>query len=304
MRIRFASGAVDPAPAALSLEGALAEVRAQTGLDLAGARARLGFSRGHLLEIVVLSSVFTSGTDERALDAANLLLPLLLGEDVFDDWVGAVDVAPSPRGGSLRVLPDGATAPDTALGLADVQPAVRAAIRGVEAELPDVPYHARLGSADWTLLEAEPPISADYAALDDLVLLSTLVPEAMKCFLQGSPFSSRRFSRHGERFVYAKVDGGERTTEERYAIRVSIEEALDADLVRLGAGRVVGAGIGIRYVYVVLALARPDDGVAVARKTLKKLGVPRRAWIIPCDSACRHEWAGVFDDGLPPPAAE
>jgi hypothetical protein len=300
MRIRFAARTDEPRPAALTLEGALAAVRARTGLDLAGARARLGFSRGHLLEVVVLSSVFSSGTDERALDAANLLVPLLLGEEVFDDWVGAVDVAPAPRPGSLRVLADGVTSPEPTLPLTEVKPAVEAAIRSVDAALPDAPYHALGDRAEWTLLEAEPAVADDYVAQDDLVLLSTKLPEAMKCFLQGSPFSSRRFSRHGERFVYAKVDSVGQTTEERYALRLSIEEALHAVLEPPGLGCVVGAGIGLRYVYVVLALLHPDDGVAIAQGALRELAVPRRAWILPCDSACEDDWVGVWDDAPTP----
>jgi hypothetical protein len=301
MRIRFRAAANSAKTAAVSVEDALTRVRAATGLDLAGARARLGFSRGHLLEIVVLSSAFGSATDERALDAANLLVPQLVGGDAFDDWVGAVDVGPAPRGGSLRVLADGAAPPEPTLDLADIRPAVEAAIRGVTAELPDSPYHALANREEWTLLEAEPAVASDYAAQDDLVLCSTLLPEAMKCFLQGSPFSSRRFSKHGERFVYAKVDGAGRTMEARYSLRVSLEEALEAALAPPGLGCVVGAGIGVRYVYVVLALASPEPGIAVACETLLKLDVPRRAWLLPCDSEYDEEWAGVWDDSPEPP---
>lgn len=299
MRIRFrASGKA----AALSVEEALHRVRTETGLDLDGARARLGFSRGHLLELVLLSSAFGSARDEQALDAASLLVPYLIGEAAFDDWVGAVDVGPAPRGGSLRVLLDGATPPDPTLALSDIGPAVEAAIRGVTAELPEAPYHALAEREEWTLLEAEPKLAGDYKAQDDLVLCSTLLPEAIKCFLQGSPFSSCRFSKHGERFVYAKVDGADGTMEARYALRISLEEALGAALAPSGLGCVVGAGIGVRYVYVVLALASPEAGLEVACEALRTLGISRRAWFLPCDSEHEGEWAPVWEDSPNPPA--
>lgn len=301
MRIPFAERPDGPEAAPAPLEEALARVHSETGLDLTGARARIGFSRGHLLEIVVLSSAFGSATDDRALDAANLLVPLLIGQRAFDDWVGAVDVGPAPRGGSLRVLESGATAPEPALTLADVRPAVEAAIAGVDAELPAAPHHESEDGAEWTLLEAEPAPASDYAAQDDLVLLSTLLPEAMKCFLQGSPFSSRRFSKHGERFVYAKVDGDALTTEARYELRLSIEHALDGALSSPGFGCVVGAGIGIRYVYVVLALAKIEEGVSVACAALRKLDVPRRTWLLPCDTASDGDWVGAWPDSPEPP---
>lgn len=303
MRIRFRSPASTGKAAALSVEEALHRVRTETGLDLDGARARLGFSRGHLLELVLLSSAFGSAADEQGLDAANLLVPYLIGEAAFDDWVGAVDVGPAPRGGSLRVLPPGAAPADPTLALSDIGPAVEAAIRGVMAELPDSPYHALAEREEWTLLEAEPKLASDYASQDDLVLCSTLLPEAMKCFLQGSPFSSCRFSKHGERFVYAKVDGADGTMEARYALRVSLEEALESALAPSGLGCVVGAGIGVRYVYVVLALASPETALDAAEGALRKLEVPRRAWFLPCDSDHDGEWAGVWDDAPEPPLA-
>ena len=300
MRVRFTAAPGGHKKPAFSVEDALRRVHAETGLDLVGARARLGFSRGHLLEIVLLSSAFGSATDERALDAANLLLPYVLGEGVFDDWVGAVDVAPASRGGSLRVLADGAP-PDPTLALTDVLPAVEAAIRGVDAALPDVPYHALESREEWTLLEAEPSPASDYAAQDDLVLLSTLLPEAMKCFLQGSPFSSRRFSKRGERFVYAKVDGGTLGMEERHALRVSLEDTLEDALAPSALGCVVGAGIGLRYVYVVIAFANVEEGVPVACRVLRSLDIPRRAWLLSCDTECESEWAGAWDDASEPP---
>ena len=309
MRILFAERSNGPKAAALSVPDALARVRSETGLDLTAARARLGFSRGHLLEIVVMSSSFGSATDDRALDAANLLVPLLVGEEVFDDWVGAIDVGPAPRGGSLRVLESGRTAPDPTLTLAEVRPAVEAAIRGVEAGLPGTPYHRTSDGAEWTLLEAEPEVATgdrdgcadDYPALGDLVLLSTRLPEAMKCLLQGSRFSSCRFSKHGERFVYVKVDGAGLGADARYALRLSIEHALDGALKEPDLGVVVGAGIGARYVYVVLSLASVEDGVRAACSALRARGVPRRAWLLPCDSEHDGEWVPVWEDSPGPP---
>jgi hypothetical protein len=303
MRIRFRAPAGSTKAVGLSVEEALHRVRTETGLDLDGARARLGFSRGHLLELVLLSSAFGSAADERALTAANLLVPYLIGEAAFDDWVGAIEVGPAARAKSLRVLPDGAFPPDPTLALDDIAPAVEAAIRGVTAGLPATPYHALAEREEWTLLEAEPALASDYAAQDDLVLCSTLLPEAIKCFLQGSPFSSCRFSKHGERFVYAKVDGADRTMEARYALRVSLEEAIEEALLPPGLGCVVGAGIGVRYVYVVIALASPEAALVTTCQALRKLEVPQRAWILPCDSAHEGEWAPVWDDAPEPPRA-
>lgn len=287
----------------MALDLALADVRARGGVDLAGARVRAGFSRGHLLEIVVYSHAVSSAADEAALDAANMLVPRLVGEQVFDEWVGSIDVAPLGRGGALRVLHESTPGPDAALPLAELKRSVDAAIRGVDLELPEQPYHAFCERAEWTLLELTPKPAEDYAAQDDLALLATMLPEAMKSFLQGAPFSSRRFSKCGEHFAYVKMDVSGRSVEERHELRLELEDRLNALLVPGRAGCVVGAGLGVKYLYFELALQRLEDGVRLTRDKLAKLGVGPRAWIQFCDSALRHEWVGIPDDAVAPPLA-
>lgn len=286
-------GETDVAPA-------LEEVRERFGMDLSDARVRIGFSRGHLLEVVVHSSAISSATDELALDAANLLVLRLIGDELFDDWVGAVDVAPAPRTGPLKILSASKPA-ENILPLDETLPAVEAAIRGLYAELPEAPYRLCSGEANWTLLEAEPGAELDYPAQDDVALKSTVVPEAMKCFLERSRFASKRFSRHGESFAYAKVDATDETADARHALRVRLEDVLGKALVTSGAGCVVGAGLGVRYVYVDVALENLHRGVSVMKESLRALAVDSRSWILFCDGALSHEWVGVWDDTPPPP---
>ncbi len=284
---------------ALEPPAALDEIRARVGVDLALARARIGFSRGHLLDVVVYAPGFGSASDERALDAANLLLPRLLGDDVFDTWIGSVDVAPMPRPSVLRVLDDKSARVET-LSLDDVAPAVGAAIRGVHDALPDEPWHALARGEKWTLLESEPPIAQDYSRQDDIAIVSTVIPEAMKCFLEGDRFASRRFSKRGERFAYVKVDARDESTERRHALQLELEDALNAALVPSALGAVVGVGMGARYVYVDVALADVDACVTVACDALRRIGVNRRSWILFLDSEWDREWIGVWDDATPP----
>jgi hypothetical protein len=279
---------------------ALAEVRDRFGVDLADTRVRIGFSRGHLLEVVVRSSAFASAADGPGLDAANFLVLRLIGDELFDDWVGAVDVAPAPRAGPLRLL--SASDPgERGLALDEVLPAVEAAIRGVYAELPSAPYRTLSEQASWTLLEAEPGAEIDYASQDDVALKSTVLPEAMKCFLERGRFSSKRFSRHGESVAYVKVDAIDETADSRHELRVRLEDALGKTLVRPGLGCVVGAGLGVRYVYIDVVLESIEHGVTAMRETLRRLEVARRSWILFCDGSLAHEWVGVWDDTPPPP---
>src|SRR5262249_52746439 len=148
------------------VETALADARDRFGFDLSRARLRVGFSRGHLLEVVVHSSYFSSSDDGPGLDAANLLVRRLIGEELFEDWIGSVDVAPLRREGPLKLVAAARTGDP--LALEEALPAVEAAVRGLYAELPDAPYRAWADDAKWTLLESEPGADLDYAEQDDV----------------------------------------------------------------------------------------------------------------------------------------
>lgn len=285
----------------LSVQEATTDVVGRTTLDLSAARARIGFSRGHLLEAVVCCPSYSSATDERVLSAADLLVRRLVGDALFDEWFGAVDIAPLPRGGPLRVLEDRTSATEDALPLDQVLPAARAAVSAVKDGLSAEPYHLFCERAEWTLFEMDPPRQEEYARLDDLALFSTMLPEAMKSHLEGTRFASSRFSKHGERFVYLKTDTLHASPRERLELRADLEDALSYALVPGRIGAVVGVGVGVRYVYVVLALEALDRGLAVARKKLAALGVDRRSWLLFCDAEWAHEWVEIRDDAPPPP---
>jgi len=284
---------------ALPLELALDDVRARTGFDLSFARARVGFSRGHLLEVVLHSHRFASTADEGALGAADLLVSRLIGDLHYHEWIGAVDVAPAPRGGPLRVVTESADVAST-LTLAELAPAVQRAIEQVDEALPAERYHERKQREGWTMLDCFPEMQTDYSLADDLAMASTLVPEALKCFLQGSRFSSRRFSRHGERLVYVKIDAASSTPEQRHALGVAVEDAIDAALVPLRAGCAVGAGIGLRYVYVFVMLEGLEHCRALS-DALRPLKVDPRSWILFCDIGWEHEWIGLCESTPTPP---
>ena len=287
----------------VDVKAAVTEARARFGVDLERARVRMGFSRGHLLEAVVYAPGFSHAGDERAQDASELLVARLLGEALFHDFVGSVEVAPLPRGGALRVVSDAATQVEETLPLAEVLPAAEAAIRGLYADLPEAPYHTFCERADWTMLELKPELAEDYGGKDDLALVSTMLPEATKCHLGGAPFSSARFSKHGERFAFLKIDMADRTPHERHDLRVELEDALNNVLVPGRVGCVTGAGLGVRYVYLESALANLEHGVRIACERAHRVRPDARGWALFCETGWEDEWVGVGEHGPPPVSA-
>lgn len=271
------------------------------GVDFADGQARAGFTRGHLLEVVVYSSYFESATDGAGLDAAQFLVTRLLGEERFDEWISSVDISPAPRSSSLRVISESEEPTRERFAVIDLPEVFSRAVDGLRAQFPPVPYHAFCERAEWTLLELQPRQGEDYAELEDLALCATMLPEMTKCFLQGERFSSTRFSNQHEHFCFLKVDGAGTSDEQRFEKRLALEEALNRALVPGRVGCVVGAGLGLRYVYLLLALQNLEDGITITRQIAQRSDAPRRSWIQFCDTRWRYEWVGIWDETPAPP---
>jgi hypothetical protein len=222
------------------------------GVDMSGARVRAGFTRGHLLEVVV--GVPQSNGDPRL--AAELAVEGLLGEAFVDDWIVAIDSVALPRGGPLRVMQKGAG--DDMHPLAELCAIAMRAVSAVDEQLPSAPRAKRQVGADWTVLEMD---SADFGPQPDRVLATTYEPELVKCALEGMPFHSRRFSKVGERFAWLGAPAlGEGAA--RQARRQKVEDALDRGLRELGLGAVIGSGFGEKRDYLDLCLAAPTSAGA------------------------------------------
>jgi hypothetical protein len=279
--------------APLAAELACARIREQSGLDFSKARARAGFGRGHLLEIVVYLPGGTGTTPET--DAAEDLVRLLVGEELFERWLGNVLTTPTARGGLLTVLNENAE-DRSALPIELLLSSVRAAIAGIKAGslVPPLANDAD----DWFAFELSPEPAADYAAQDDLLFCSTRTPELKKCFLRGEPFFSGRFTNSGALFTYLKYDS-KGTAEERLAERAKFEQLIEQTL-RREHGAVVGVGLGVRYGYIDLALTDPDCARHRLLPELCALGISRRSWLLFCDSELRAEYLPLYADSPAP----
>jgi hypothetical protein len=187
--------------------------------------------------------------------------------------------------------------------LSSLAETVGAAVEGVIAGLPERALwkERRESEEGWTMFELEPELAHDYASQDDLAIATTLAPEMLKCFLRGQPFSSLRFSRHGERFAYLKLDGEGAESEARLSSRRELEDRLVDGLCAAGLGTVVGNGLGVRYEYVDLALANLDDAIDRVRTVARDAEVSPRSWLLFCDSDLGAEWLGIWDETPPPP---
>lgn len=283
--------------APLPLELALSQIRAQTGLDLEKARARAGFARGHLLDVVVYLPGGKGNTLET--DAAEELVRLLLGDELFERWIGSVVATPTVRGGLLTVLNEN-TEDHSAFPIETLLDSVRAAVVGLKQGLSELSVARTSQADDWFAFELSPVPAVDYAAQDDLVFCSTRVPEPKKSFLRGEPFFSGRFAASHALFTYLKYESAHASSEARLDERSKIEQLMTR-IIAERDGTMVGFGLGLRYGYIDLVLSDPDCARQRLFPELRAFGISKRSWVLFCDSELSAEYLPVHPDSPPPP---
>lgn len=283
----------------LPLERALTRVASATKLDLKGARLKIGVDRGHSLSIVVGHYLFRGSDDELGGDAAEQLVSLVLGDAVFEQWISSVNVVPAPRPSPLKLV--GQQDANLPLALEELTETITTAVSRITDTLPDAPLHESCERADWVLFEMGELRSADEEyPLPDLQVATTMCPEMLKSFLSGIPFASERFSRHGERFAYLRIDTRGQDRSQSLELRMALEEALDYALVPGRLGCVVGAGVGETHMYVFLALHDIAPALRQLQRQLQEHGVPKRTWLRFCDPEWSLEWLGAYTDSPDP----
>jgi hypothetical protein len=264
-------------------------VKAKSGSDLSAVKAFGQIGEQHRIDLSFEIASASGPDDQEALRDAFLATEALLGEEVLDKWVGAIEATPRVTGG--RLLP-----------LGRLQETVAALIQSIRDRLPERPYHAVREESSWSLLKLEPEQGPDdFAFKDDLFVATTRDVELWKAMHPGrSSFASERFSRHGERFCFVKIDGSA-AEEMTFADRAEIEDAVNEALGPPGLGCSVGGGTGLRYSYVDLALNDLERGLAAVRQALQAGKIPKRTWVQFFDADWQQEWLGIWDDAPAPP---
>lgn len=212
----------------------------------------------------------------------------LLGEENLDHWVGGIDAEPV----SDRTLPI---------------EALKTSFDDARAEaLEHDTYPVRLADADgkWALYELKPNGASDYPRQTDLFVGKAMHLAMWRTAHSDIPFSSRRFSRFGERFCYVKLDGLDGFEGSDFSDKGEVEDAIDDELRQHGLGCFIGGGTGYRYSYVDLALTDLDAAIPRIRAVLRAHRIQKRTWLQFFDTNWQAEWVGIWPDTPPPPMIE
>ena len=212
----------------------------------------------------------------------------LLGEENLDHWVGGIDVAPV----SNEMIPIDA---------------FKISFDEARSQVLDQgTYPVPLADTDgkWALYELKPKGASDYPRQTDL-FIGKAMHQVMWCTAHSdTPFSSRRFSRFGERFCYLKLDGMNGFDGSDFDNKGEVEDALDDELRQHDLGCFIGGGTGYRYSYVDLALTNLDAAIPRIREVLRAHRIQKRTWLQFFDTDWQTEWVGIWPDTPPPPMVE
>lgn len=234
---------------------------------------------------------------EAAAREAFVLAEALLGEQVLDCWIGAIEVRPRPKRGFLSLVGSRDPAPDS-VPLEKMQEVVDAAIGDIRGSAMDMT--GDMEAATWSLLELKPEGQDDYPQQADLFVAKTPNIDLWRATREDA-FYDARFGGSGEIFAYLKLDGSEGTDGEKFADKSEIEDALDTLLIPQGWGRQLGGGTGLRYSYIELVLTDLTRAIPAIQKLLTDGNIPKRSWLLfhGCEQAT--EWIGIYDDSPVPP---
>lgn len=277
-------------------------VNARTGQDIGDFRAFVRRGEHQRVDICYYSPSITNKEDQQALNAAFVATESLLGEELLDKWIGAIEVLPLERSNSIKWLfRRGRNAPKHLLSLDQLRETAEALIGSIVEQLPNRACFEWVDQTEWTLWKLTPADSNDSSEQRDLFVGKSANNNLWAVAHGGGIFQSERFSRCGETFCYVKLDGTDRLDEQQFADKTEIEDTLDAALKPSKLGCIIGGGTGKQYSYVDLALVDLERGIEVVRQVLRSGNVSKRSWIQFFDSDLAAEWVGIYEDSPPPP---
>jgi hypothetical protein len=264
-------------------------VAARTGGSVAKTFFRATVNDVHKINLLFLARNYAPSEDKQAFNDVFVATETLLGEEILDHWIGAIEVAPLDNG------------PEEPQGIRDLKCVVDGLIESVKSHLPEVPYYRLPNDTRWSVFELTPKEAEDYPHQRDMFVGTTMIKPMWRNAHSNHSFDSERFSRHGEVFCYLKIDGSNGLEGSKFADKGEIIDAVDPALRREEVGCYVGGGTGLRYSYLDLALTDVGRAVDVIKCVLREGSISKRTWIQFFDTDLQAEWIGIWDGAPPPP---
>jgi len=212
-------------------------------------------------------------------DAIFMATEYLLGEEMLDRWIGDMVVTEVKSAKPMTEFPN----------------AIHSLIEKIKKKLPAKPLHQLRSTLKTQNIQVEPEEDEDHTERFDMVSARTLIPEMWQAAHNGAAFDSCRFSRHGERFCYLKLEGMTQP-DKLQALEEKVNDALTKD----GLGCTTGSAHGNRFGYIDLCLADPMKAIAVLKQICES-DCPQHSWLQFFDADWESEWLPLNSKSTTPP---
>lgn len=119
-------------------------VAARTGGSVARTFFRATVNDVHKIDLAFLARDYAASEDKQAFNDVFVATETLLGEEILDHWIGAIEVAPFDN------------SPDEPQGIRDLKCVVDGLMESVMSRLPEAAYFRLPEETPWTLYELTP----------------------------------------------------------------------------------------------------------------------------------------------------
>ena len=212
-------------------------------------------------------------------DQAGIVFAVLLGDRADQDWLGDVRVQPPRVPGLLdRLRGRMNDVPVNSRWLSEFRTAAVDVISRFEADRPERPFAeaVEMPRREYRLT----PREQDPGRRRDATRWWSRYPALAAARLAGTRITSLRFSRFGESFCGIKIRRTEGAPYSEPEALARLADRLQTALRQAGLGGVTGAGHGISYVYLDLALGSLEEAARKVRRELAEAEVTAPAWMI------------------------
>ncbi len=253
----------------------------QTGIKLADLRFDARMDEEHLID--VRFAHVQPKSKESLADAVFMASEYLIGEEILDRWIGDMEI-------------DAENTTDFK-PLSELPNKIASLIAQTQATMPEQHLYNVRDSLAVTAFTAEPTEEDDDTTERfDMVSAQTRLKQVWQAAHSGSPFDSCRFSKHGEKFCYLKLQG---LTDS--AKIDSLESAINKALGEKKLGCTTGSAVGKGHGYIDLCLQDVQQAIPLLRKVCETEAKSTRGWLQFFDADWASEWVAIGGEASTPP---
>ncbi len=286
-----------PVRPALSVDVLQSIFESRTGLSIPETKITCVRSSRNVVDVTFFSDSFSGENDREDIETAYCLCEYLVGEDTLNKWIGTITTQViNTSAGRIVSLFDRDKPIDMShtKSLSEFAQAVDKVVLEIKLQIDDEPLRLQtLQPAE--LLTFEDAASRSAATRRTFVSAKKDIVESI--VLNGL-FYSERFTKHGERFCYLKITGGELLVATEWFVK--LRGQVDQQLRAAEAGCVFGFGHDAEHLFIDLAVENFEVAIVVLRNVAQQEKLPVNSWLLFFDTELEQEWIGLFGETVAP----